>query len=375
MKIVYVCNEFPNLTKNFGGIAIVFEKEIAFLKSNGFDVELILVTGDSRFDFNEFSNIKIVTFPTKGIMKGLRGRFNLVSFINRHYNKDDIVVTADYLGLLPLKIRSKKVVQLHGSLTVNARKQNKKVGIVTYVLEYLNLFTATKIRSVSISILNDTKVAFPLCLKTKLKVIYNGIKVESNNFHKYSNSLHVIYIGKLSKLKGADFLGNIINGVHRQMKDVNFTIIGHDEKKNGSSEREKINSNLIYKDKVRFIERLTNAEILEHISESKLLILPSITESLGMVVIEAFSNRIPAVAFKVGGLEEVIDNGLNGFLIEPFDIDEFVDKINQILNMEQEKYNTFCELAYAKYLHYFNLENTMKDLINFYEIDPKRNEN
>lgn len=70
--------------------------------------------------------------------------------------------------------------------------------------------------------------------------------------------------------------------------------------------------------KVHFLGKQENIEELIGISD--LLLLPSETESFGLVALEAMSCEVPVIASKVGGLPEVVTDGVEGFLVEPRDV-------------------------------------------------------
>ena len=53
----------------------------------------------------------------------------------------------------------------------------------------------------------------------------------------------------------------------------------------------------------------------------ELFLLPSATESFGLAALEAMACEVPVVASRVGGLPEVIDDGVTGFLRAPDDVD------------------------------------------------------
>ena len=71
----------------------------------------------------------------------------------------------------------------------------------------------------------------------------------------------------------------------------------------------------------------------EIISNFDFLVLPSIEyESFGLVVLEGWKYKIPTVAFKTGGVVEVINHLENGVLVEPKDIDGLAKECIRLLN-------------------------------------------
>lgn len=372
MKIVYVTNEYPGLTKNFGGIAVVFENEVIALRNKGFNVEVILVTNNELNPKEIPSFVRLYKFPLKGRAKGLRGRYLLAKFININYSKEDIVVCADFAGLLPSRLKPTKIVQLHGSATLNAIKQNRTIDKLTFLLEYFTLRTAKRIRGVSKSVYTESLKHFSFIRNIESVVIHNGIESnqemnETNDYNGFETK-NVIFIGKLSQLKGVHFLGEIINGIHKTMPGVEFTIIGHDEVKDGISQKENLVNSLHSKDQVIFIDRVSNKEIPQYLSRSSLLILPSMTEALPMVVIEAFAAGRPVVAFNVGGLSEMIENKKNGYLVETFDIISFIEKSISILK-DNQLFDAMSNKAAEKFNSSFKLETTINKLLQFYNCE------
>ena len=72
-------------------------------------------------------------------------------------------------------------------------------------------------------------------------------------------------------------------------------------------------------DKVLFFGHLPNIE--EVVGACDLFILPSVTESFGMAALEALASEVPVIATRSGGLPEVVDHGVDGFLLEVGDVD------------------------------------------------------
>ena len=62
-----------------------------------------------------------------------------------------------------------------------------------------------------------------------------------------------------------------------------------------------------------------------------MMVMPSKIEGLPGVILEALSCRIPVIASNVGGIPEVITDGVNGFCIEDFDITKYVDCMERLI--------------------------------------------
>src|SRR5262249_48684116 len=62
-------------------------------------------------------------------------------------------------------------------------------------------------------------------------------------------------------------------------------------------------------------ERLTQEEVARAMDEATCLVLPSRSEGLGRVLIESFLRERPVVAMSVGGIRDVVEDGVNGLLV------------------------------------------------------------
>ena len=146
-----------------------------------------------------------------------------------------------------------------------------------------------------------------------LKVINNPIIIKSSPANHTNNK--IIFVGKLSRGKGADILIETIPGVLSELNGVTFEIIGtgYLEKFLKDYAKEKgINS------KITFAGHLAHSEVLEKISISAIVVVPSVwPEPLPRSVIEAILSGIPVVATKVGGISEILQGGRYGVLSQP----------------------------------------------------------
>jgi len=77
--------------------------------------------------------------------------------------------------------------------------------------------------------------------------------------------------------------------------------------------------------------RLTQPEVSAALDESTVLVLPSRSEGMGRVVIEAFCRGRGVVASRVGGIPDLVDDGHNGILVEAGDPGAFADSLVSVL--------------------------------------------
>ena len=61
-------------------------------------------------------------------------------------------------------------------------------------------------------------------------------------------------------------------------------------------------------------------EVMRKLSQADLFLLPSQLESFGLAALEAMACEVPVIATNVGGLPEVVESGVDGFLVEPGDV-------------------------------------------------------
>jgi N-acetyl-alpha-D-glucosaminyl L-malate synthase BshA len=87
--------------------------------------------------------------------------------------------------------------------------------------------------------------------------------------------------------------------------------------------------------RVRFLGKRDDIEELTSCAD--LLLLPSDNESFGLAALEAMANSVPVLVSRVGGLPEVVTDGVDGFLVEPRNVDEMARRAVEILSDEDRR--------------------------------------
>jgi len=167
--------------------------------------------------------------------------------------------------------------------------------------------------------------------KNKVSVIYNISFNEPELLIKKKNKLnkHICFIGRLEPEKGIDFLISIIETyLSINKKDIVFDICG-----DGTLAFKIERLFLKYPKNIVFHGYVQNSSII--LNQSSLLISTSIVETFGLVILEAFNHKVPVIATNVGGVPEIIKDNINGFLVQYGKVDNFIQKIDELINNDE----------------------------------------
>lgn len=191
----------------------------------------------------------------------------------------------------------------------------------------------------------------------RIEVIHNCIdtKKYSKSSRQNRKSFTVTYVGRLSYEKHPEYIIDIAEKVLEKLpgQDIYFHIIGDGplyKELERKIERKNLEKYVVlkgYKDNIR-----------KQLEDTDVLILCSEIEGLPIVLLEAMSMAVPCIASNVGGIPELIDDGVNGFLIDynPEMITAFADRIQQLYSNAALR-KGMAEKARRKIVDHFSLSN------------------
>ena len=146
----------------------------------------------------------------------------------------------------------------------------------------------------------------------------------------------VLFCGRLTKEKGVHILIRAMKLVQQRIPNARLVVVGDTDNKSYRRELEKAAEALGLRDSISFLGWISNDQIAEKYQESWVLAVPSIwEEGLGMVMVEAGLMERPVIASDLGGIKDYIQDGVNGLLVAPGDIDALANSIAKVLENHQ----------------------------------------
>ena len=119
------------------------------------------------------------------------------------------------------------------------------------------------------------------------------------------------------------------------------------------------------KAKVNYLGKIPYSEVQEHIKNAHVCTFPSFAETLGMVTVESMALQKPVVNTSIGWAQELIDDGINGYLVHPTKTDTYVSTILKLFN-DQELCLQIGKAARVKTERTFDIETLVQQNIDYY---------
>ena len=135
----------------------------------------------------------------------------------------------------------------------------------------------------------------------------------------------VIHVSNFRPVKRVGAVLEIFRRLRERMR-ARLVLVGDGPDRPGLEQRV---AQLGLHDAVEFVGE--QQDVVPWLSAADVFLLPSAQESFGLAALEAMACEVPVVASRVGGLPEVIEDGVTGFLCEPDDLDGMVARSAELL--------------------------------------------
>ncbi len=315
-----------------------------YVDEEKFDWFLVFFHGNGKA-LKNYTNQKVTIYNfAKNEKFTLNSLYQIIRFIRK--NKFDIIHThlvhAGIIGkILGFVLRTPCVFS-----TRHYTYMEKERSFFYHLEDLLSRFLVTKVISISESVTTYLqKLGIP---KNKIVLIYNGIDI---NFFRINNSVQrepnsLISVGRLVPAKGYKILIKALELLKNDSLDFKCIIIG-----DGPLKQELL-SQVQEKRLSKYIEFLGEQDLIsirDYLQKSSVYISSSLYEGFSLSLLEAMACGNIVIATKAGTSEEIIENGVNGLLVDPSNPQDLKNKIKfALLNEETQKYRRAANLAVKK---------------------------
>jgi len=293
-------------------------------------------------------------------------------------NDIDIIHVHDWLTSLSgiaLKYLLKKplIVTMHSLEIGRVGSLNNSLSITINNLEWWVTYEAKRVITTTNYMKQELVRHFNLP-EDKIDVISNGINVyefdlnidkkSARNILGLEEDLKIIlFIGRIVEQKGIQYLVEASPNVISKIKNCLFLIIGEGWLLESIKKRVYelgVNNNF------KFLGHVSDEMLKIAIKASDVLVIPSIYEPFGIVALEGMAGRIPVIASAVGGLKEIIEDGINGIYVNNVrNLEELSNAIVRILT-DNELSEKLVNNAYKKVKN-FDWKEIAKKTIEIYK--------
>ena len=350
-----------------GGLEIYFTSLIKYFNNKSCDISIYPCFSkdsyigenlkDSINDYLEIRNI--------GFLNILKYFFKISNYIKEHNIK---YVHVSWGKDLLLGVLIKKLCRNNIKLIYYRQmKVTRKKHDIYHKFIYKNIDLVLVITE---KLLSECKRFFPVD-KSLIKLLRYGIKVPNQftstflnskeDFYRYFNLDKSIFtVGIFSRVedqKGQHLVLKALSNIkNNEWIDLQLIITGHEMNEDYYKKLKKYISDYSLEDLVKFVPFLPYPDSMKAMSYLDITILPTYEETFGLVIAESMIVGTPVIGSKAGGVPEIINDGNNGYLFEPKNVDSLEEKIlNLYLNKDLR--NKLSKNAYEFSVNEYNYDN------------------
>jgi glycosyltransferase involved in cell wall biosynthesis len=255
-------------------------------------------------------------------------------------------------------------VQILTKINYGYRLNKKYNDLLISTIKYIDAFTAIS--------KNIEKDLIKLGVKkNRIFLIPNSVYLKkfkkTQIKKKKSYYIKFITVGRFAeKKKGFDLIKKIVPILNKKKIKFKWKIIGKGTNK--VLKYKELKKNIDDFEIIEDIQNINelyfpNEELIKHYKSSDIYLNLSRIESFGITFIEALASNLPILSFNTKGIDELIVNNKNGFLINSFNYKKYVNVIDKI----SKNQISITKLETMKTVKNFDLDKNTKELIELYK--------
>ena len=304
------------------------------LAKQGYDVSFISIGGNKPFfQVDEKINIYAMNKLPYSLKKDYFSITKKLRELVKELQLDTLIVVDGVIMLFSalalVNLHVKHILWEHYSFNFTGNRLVRTLG------KYLASTRCDKV----VTLTESEKMLWQEKFKTNniISIANPNTLLPKNKLAKWENKT-ILSVGHLFSYKGFDYLLKAWHVLAKNHPDWNLKIVGSGEEEENLKNLAKA---LDIEDSVNFIPR-TN-DVAFYYESSSIYCLPSQTEGLPLVAIEAMAFGLPIVAFNCSpGVKQLVEHKENGFLCEKNNIEEMVNGLDLLMN-NSELYQQMSE--------------------------------
>lgn len=180
------------------------------------------------------------------------------------------------------------------------------------------------------------------------RIAYSGIpssflsKDFEHDFNRTTRDLTILYVGKLIERKHPEYLLSLCEDLNDRGISTTVTVIGSGPL---SGKLSRCLKKLKYGYKVNMISSIPRNQVQEQMRRSDVFVLPSVNETLGLVYLEAMAAGCITIGVEHEGIDGIINNAQNGFLVKPENYQSLLSCILSLVNLSEDELKAISSAA------------------------------
>lgn len=245
-----------------------------------------------------------------------------IDLVNIHYPTDQYV----YFALLRLVLGFRLVLSVHGADLFPRGVPKRRYSLTTRFLFNASDLVITP----SESTLNDVVKVFP-SLRIRTRFIHNAVDLEEFCIGPEAvpqKSKYILCIANHNLKKAVDVLLRAFEKLTKTDREIDLWLVGDGPLR---GELERLARELGLGERVRFLGARDRESVRRYLRDCLLFVLPSRAEPFGIAILEALASRKAVVGTAVGGIPEIIQDGVTGVLVPPDDPEALCNAAQELL--------------------------------------------
>ncbi|TDE46034.1 glycosyltransferase family 1 protein [Flavobacterium rhamnosiphilum] len=377
MHIAFLTPEYPHAkVKHAAGLGTSIGNLVSALVRQGVSVTVIVYGQEKSEIFTENG----ITFHLIGDKKYRFGKWyfyrkHIQKYCNRIIKEEkiDVLEAPDWTGITAfMNFRIPLVIRFHGSDTYFCHLEKRKQKLKNFWFEKLAVQKAQGYIAPT-AFAGKLSAALFGIQPEKIKTIHHGLKLdqfENDSPNQFEKGL-IVYIGTIIRKKGVLELPAIFHKVRVKCPNARLVLIGSDSSDIATGKtstwellQQKITPNDM--PSVAYLGKIPYSEVKNYIQKAHLCVFPTFAETLGMVTIESMAMQKPVVNSNMGWAQELMVDGVSGYLVDPKNHEESAQKMIQILS--SEKLASKMGVAARKQVqNKFDINVIVKENMDYYE--------